>query len=150
MTSHPDFPFIQVFAGGNVYNWETKRWSRLPEKQRYARMRVRGKRILVHRLVAETLVPNPLSLKVVNHKDTNTRNNDPSNLEWCSQRYNTQPVNMMRAFGGIQESKCGTWRLRVKMHGGKRKSYTLQSYDDAITMLEILREEAVRGNHINM
>lgn len=44
---------------------------------------------LVHRLVAGTFLPNPNNLTVVNHKDGNKLNNIVTNLEWCTQSYNT-------------------------------------------------------------
>ena len=43
---------------------------------------------LVHRIVAESFIPNPNSLPVVNHLDSNRQNNYYSNLEWCTQRHN--------------------------------------------------------------
>lgn len=45
---------------------------------------------LVHRLVAKTFIPNPNSLREVNHKDADKRNNRIENLEWVSSKENKQ------------------------------------------------------------
>lgn len=42
----------------------------------------------IHRLVAETYIPNPNNLSQVNHKDENKTNNHINNLEWCDAKYN--------------------------------------------------------------
>lgn len=47
-----------------------------------------GKRFLVHRIVAESFIPNPDDLPQVNHKDEDKKNNNVDNLEWCSAKYN--------------------------------------------------------------
>lgn len=47
------------------------------------------KSFLIHRLVATAFIPNPYSLPQVNHKDENPSNNCVENLEWCTQKYNS-------------------------------------------------------------
>lgn len=44
---------------------------------------------LVHRLVADAFISNEDGLPCINHKDEDKTNNDVSNLEWCTYKYNS-------------------------------------------------------------
>lgn len=46
------------------------------------------KHFFVHRLIAETFIPNPNNLPEVNHKDGNKENNCMDNLEWVTSKDN--------------------------------------------------------------
>lgn len=59
-------------------------------KDGYRRVNILHKNVLVHRIVAETFLPNPDGLSDVNHKDENKQNNCVWNLEWCTRDYNNK------------------------------------------------------------
>jgi hypothetical protein len=48
------------------------------------------KSILIHRLIAETFIPNMGNKPEVNHIDSNKKNNSVENLEWSSRSENCQ------------------------------------------------------------
>lgn len=82
---------------------------------------INGKRkhVRIHRVIAETLIPNPLNLPQVNHKDGNKLNNEPSNLEWCTNSYNTKDGYEK----GCYYSKKRSHKVRVTFKDGRIRIY---------------------------
>lgn len=62
----------------------------------YLRVRISGKEYLVHRIVAETFIPNPRALKTVNHKNLNKHDNRVGNLEWMSHSDNIRHYHLTK------------------------------------------------------
>lgn len=78
---------------GTIYNSKTGHIIKArPDKDGYLRVSLwNGDKQFtrfVHRLLAETFIPNPQNLPLINHKDENKTNNSLSNLEWCTHWYN--------------------------------------------------------------
>ena len=73
-----------------------------------------GKRtdFFVHRLVAETFIPNPLNLPVINHKDEVKDNNYPYNLEWCTVKYNNNYGNRIKKVSEKRSKKVYQYDLK--------------------------------------
>ena len=91
---YPVIDGIEISSFGRVHSTNGhyyKKW-RNRDGYLYVSFRIDGKNVnkLVHRLVAQTFIPNPNNLPQVNHKDGNRANNNVSNLEFVTASYNRQ------------------------------------------------------------
>ena len=94
-----DFKDYYITSNGDIYSYKNKYKCRkglrklIPwEHNGYLYIQLvdgeHKKRCLMHRLVAEYFVDGYFEGAVVNHKDSNTFNNDYTNLEWVTQKEN--------------------------------------------------------------
>lgn len=78
----------EVCTNGNIRNSKTGRILRPAPSRRHLYVSICGKTRAVHGIVAKAFIPNPMGYTIINHKDENPYNNDVSNLEYCTQKYN--------------------------------------------------------------
>lgn len=91
INSYPDYTITET---GDVYSKSDKLLKGEITHDGYRRVTLyknnKPKHCPVHRLVAETFIPNPENKPTVNHVDGNKTNNCVSNLEWCTRSENSQ------------------------------------------------------------
>ena len=99
----------------------------------------------VHRLVAETFIPNPNNYPEVNHKDENPANNHVENLEWCTASYNCRYSDiggMLRELRGDKLKITNIVTNESQIFNSKREAaYYLKGSDAGIIL-------AIRNNSI--
>ena len=92
--SIPSYPKYEASTDGRIRHVSKDRpLAPNPDANGYKMVSVSNeygmKRLMVHRLIAQTFLPNPDGLTIVGHRDRDRTNNAVSNLEWTShQRVN--------------------------------------------------------------
>ena len=113
------FRGISVTHDGAVIKTNGRRtWGYINNRRGpYLRCNVGNSGRLVHRLIAETLVPNPNPdyLNVVHHKNNDIYHNASSNLMWVNHQLNS----MMRsnARGCYFDKKIKMWEAKITVKG---------------------------------
>ncbi|BEJ53978.1 hypothetical protein LBSG162_23490 [Lentilactobacillus buchneri subsp. silagei] len=72
----------------------------------------KNRRLYVHRVVAQTFIPNPNHYEQVNHIDGNKANNAFSNLEWVTAKQNTDHA----LNTGLMPSGTRNWNAKLDSH----------------------------------
>lgn len=90
--THPTIDKIEVSTDGRIRSAKTKKlYTPIVAGKGYLSVHIRNKnnkRFYVHRLVAETFIPNPENKPQVNHKNGIKTDNCADNLEWASCKEN--------------------------------------------------------------
>ncbi len=101
-----------VYSNGTIWNSRYNRFQKPVEngKRLKVLLQINGKQkwFFIHRLVAQSFIPNPQNKPTVNHIDGNQHNNDISNLEWAT--HSEQQLHSHRVLG----RKIGGYCLKAK------------------------------------
>lgn len=91
---------------------------------------------MVHRIVAKAFLPNTNNYECVNHKDENKLNNNASNLEWCTPKYNANYGTAAKRMGKAH------WKAILKLN---RNGDVLCAYD---SILEASKDTSITSQRI--
>lgn len=157
-----DFPDYFVDDEGNVYskkyhsiqNPYQEMRKMTPNQNKYGYLRICLRKAnksyihSVHRLVAQTFIPNPENKPCVNHISGNKTDNSVKNIEWCD-----YSENMRHAYHvlGIKPSKTGLGKFgklhaRSKIIQQVKNGKIIAEYYGA---LEVERKTGIKSSHIH-
>ena len=115
-----------ISEDGDIYSYRWKRFiipylnkgyyivNLTKDKKRYLK--------LLHRLLAETYIPNANNLPFVDHVDRDKKNNSLSNLRWCTNQQNgmnrTKQNNTSSLYKGVCWHKQNKkWKSQIQIDG---------------------------------
>jgi hypothetical protein len=116
------FPNYQINENGEVINKTTGRTLKnYISSNGYYRVCLNKKYVYIHRILAETFIPNIENKCDVDHINRDKLNNDLSNLRWASRSENT--INTILNHSGVNESKTGKYTYWVGRIMNEGKDY---------------------------
>lgn len=143
-----NYPHYYIYSDGRIFSKRTNQFLKTPlDRGGYVKVTLtyNGKRVYktVHRLVAETFIPNPENKPQINHINGIKTDNRAENLEWCTVEENEIHAmrNGLKAVG-LRNGKCKLSDQEVLEIRAKYKSGN-------ITMEILGKEYGVCKSHIS-
>lgn len=109
--------------------------------------------IMIHRLLALTFLENPNNFPCVNHIDGNKQNNDLDNLEWCTQKYNSQHYYDIGYKTPNRHLNCAdAYEIRelYKKHMGSQKEFKKEMSDKYNVSTYVIHDIILNRSYNNL
>lgn len=138
---------------GDIYSYYTNRMLKQRNNKKgypsiYLTINGKGTTLVVHRLVAQTFIPNPENLPQVNHIDGNKENNSVENLEWCTNEYNMKHSWEIGLRESLKGTDIGTSKLLehevIEIYESEESSYKLsKKYNVSTSAINLIRSDEI-------
>lgn len=141
-----------VDEDGNVWSYRSKKYLKpVIVSGGYCRVDLRKSgehnNCYVHRLIAETFIPNPENKPQVNHKDENKLNNSVSNLEWTTAQENNNYGTRNERIRKAHNKKIYCVELDKIFESGKKAAEELGLHNSHITSCCKGKQKTTGGYH---
>lgn len=136
-----------ISSSGKIYSFIRKKILK-PIGKKHKIIFLNNKPFNLHRLVAETFIPNPNNYPVVNHKDENPENNFVDNLEWCTIPYNNNYGTRNQRISEALKGKKKTEEHRINSaNAHKKKIYQYTVEEEFVKLWKSVKEAKEAGFH---